>query len=489
MMLALILPAAAQINSKPIMVHYMPWFQSPYSLGSGKWGYHWTMNHFNPNSVNPTNGEDEVASWYYPLIGPYDSSDPAVLEYHVLLMKLSGIDGVIVDWYGTDNYYDYDVNNQRTLDILAYAQKAGLKFSLCYEDATIRAEISGGSMNGVSVTSANAIAHAQSHMLYAQTHFFGCTNYLQWQNHPVFLDFGPQYFVASLNWTSIFSILTASNVPAFFSEDNYLPSAGEGAFDWPPMQLCRTNAQSPTEPELSDAALNGYLASFDDSARAWPAYISTAFPRFHDIYGQAGRGSSYGHLDDQSGNTLRETLSRAMTNASAIIQVATWNDYGEGTVIEPTAAGREPTTEYGFTDLGIIQDCRREYLDPAFPFHTNDLSLALRQYNLRKKYSNNVAVAAELDRIFTNIISGKTAEATVLLSSIEARRPAGYGLSAERSPKQSDMGRYPAAGAQAEVSTGLMTWQTAKAYAGGTNLISFTSDPDQPASRFIKLEP
>ena len=34
-------------------------------------------------------------------------SDPAVLEYHVLLMKLGGIDGVIVDWYGQDNYYDY----------------------------------------------------------------------------------------------------------------------------------------------------------------------------------------------------------------------------------------------------------------------------------------------------------------------------------------------------------------------------------------------
>src|SRR5271156_5344494 len=156
-MLALILPATAQICTKPIMVHYMPWFQSPYSLGAGNWGYHWTMNHFNPNVINATNGENEVASWYYPLIGPYDSSDPAVLEYHVLLMKLSGIDGVIVDWYGTDNYYDYGVNNQRTLEILAYAQKAGLKFSLCYEDATIRAEINDGCKNGVCVTSTDAI--------------------------------------------------------------------------------------------------------------------------------------------------------------------------------------------------------------------------------------------------------------------------------------------------------------------------------------------
>ena len=71
---------AAWGGPKPVMVHYMPWFQAPYSLGSGKWGYHWTMNHFNPNLTNPTNGLPETASWYSPQIGPYDSADPAVLE-------------------------------------------------------------------------------------------------------------------------------------------------------------------------------------------------------------------------------------------------------------------------------------------------------------------------------------------------------------------------------------------------------------------------
>jgi hypothetical protein len=27
-------------------------------------------------------------------------------------MKLAGIDGVIVDWYGTDRFLDYYLNNQ-----------------------------------------------------------------------------------------------------------------------------------------------------------------------------------------------------------------------------------------------------------------------------------------------------------------------------------------------------------------------------------------
>ena len=95
---------ATHAASKVVMVYYMPWFSAkPYSDG---WGWHWTMDHFNPDIVGAS-GERQIASWYYPLIGPYDSSDPAVLEYHVLLMKLAGIDGVIVDWYGSANVLDY----------------------------------------------------------------------------------------------------------------------------------------------------------------------------------------------------------------------------------------------------------------------------------------------------------------------------------------------------------------------------------------------
>jgi hypothetical protein len=481
-------PEALASGAKPVMIHYMPWFQSPYSLGAGNWGYHWTLNHSNPNTTNSATGQQQIASWYYPVIGPYDSADPAVLEYHVLLMKLGGIDGIIVDWYGPDNYYDYLVNNQRTLDILNYAGRAGLKFSLCYEDATIQAEISGGCMNNVCVTSANAVAHAQYEMLYVQTNYFSYTNFLRWKSQPVFLNFGPQYFSSSSQWTSIFSVLNASNAPAFFTENNRLAPAASGAFDWPPMQLSQTNAQSPTEPVLSDPVMNTYLAGFDVSGASWPAYVSTAFPRFHDYYAQAGVSPSYGYLDDQSGNTLRESLSRAMTNSSAVIQIATWNDFGEGTIIEPTVAGTETTTEYGFTDLGIIQDLRRQYVDASFPYHTNDLALALRLYNLRKQYPNNPPVSAELDRVFTNIVSGNLSTAGLQLTGVESTRPVIYNLVTNSNQLQFYIGGYLASGVQIEVSTNLTTWQTTQTYVAGTNLLVFSTDTSQPMCRFFKVQ-
>jgi len=67
----------------------------------------------------------------------------------------------------------------------------------------------------------------------------------------------------------------------------------------------------------------------------------------------------------------------------------------------------EPTQEYGFRDLGIIQELRRQYLEPDFSRTTNDLALALRFYELRRRNATNAAVAIVFDRIFTNLMDGQ----------------------------------------------------------------------------------
>jgi hypothetical protein len=396
------IPTPVSAAGKAVMVYYMPWYTAkPYRDG---WGWHWTMNHFDPDRVNAS-GEREIASWYYPLIGPYDSSDPAVLEYHVLLMKLAGVDGVIVDWYGSVNFLDYGLNNQATVTLFQFTRKAGLKFSICYEDQTIQHLI-----DGKFLAARDAFFHAQQEMSYLQTNFFSDPSYLRLQGEPVLLNFGPQYFMMSTNWEAIFSVLAATNRPAFFTEDNRVP-AGMGAFSWPPMWM----SQAPgTGGVLSRAALKSYLADFDQKAGSWPAFISSAFPRFHDIYQRAGVRNYWGYLGDRRGDTLRETLSRGMTNASVIVQVVTWNDFGEGSMVEPTR-------EFGYRDLGIIQDFRRQFLDSGFSRNTNDLTLAMRFYEMRRHYSTNVVANAELDRIFTNIISGRLNAANLQLDQLRFR--------------------------------------------------------------------
>ncbi len=389
----------AWAGPKPLMVYYMPWFEAkPYGTN---WGWHWTMNHFNPDIIDAS-GERQIASWYHPVIGPYDSADPVVLEYHVLLMKLAGIDGVIVDWYGRDNFLDYGSNNERTRAIFQFVRKAGLKFALCYEDRTILQQITDGFL-----PVSNAVVHAQQTMLYVQTNYFGDASYLTWSNRPVLLNFGPQYFKSSQQWDKIFSVLEATNRPAFFTEDNWL-AGGAGAFNWPPMWL---SVSPGARGVLSMPALEGYLASFEQNAAAWPAFISSAFPRFHDVYQPAGVRDYWGYLGDRKGDTLRLTLSRALTNRSAIVQIVTWNDFSEGTVVEPTV-------EYGTRDLGIIQDCRRIYLEPSFPYGTNDLTLASELYALRRMAATNAALTPKLDAVFASIVQTNVSQARRQLTEI-----------------------------------------------------------------------
>ncbi len=388
---------------------------------------------------------------------------------------------MVVDWYGMDNFNDYAINDARTRDLFNYTRKAGLKFSLCYEDATIKQEISGGF-----ITAADAVGHAQETLLYAQSNFFQDPSFLRRETLPVLLNFGPQYFTNEPSWTSIFAVLDATNRPAFFTEDNRLSSIGAGAFDWPPMPLSRTNAQSPVEPVLSDTALNGYLAVFEQKAVPWPAYISSAFPRFHDIYALAGVEPSFGYLDDQNGATFQETLARAMTDASAYVQVVTWNDFGEGTVVEPT-------TQFGYRDLGVIQNLRRQYQDPEFPFHTNDLLLPLRQYNLRKQYgTTNAILSAEMDRIFTNIVSSNLTAAALQLTGLESNVPVIYDASTVGGQLQFSVGGFiSASGIQVQSSPTLEAsgWQTVATLPVGTNLTVFSAAiPTNCPAMFFKIQ-
>ncbi len=96
------------------------------------------MNRFDPERTHAS-GKREIASHLYPVIGPYDSADPDVLEYHTLLMKIAGIDGVIVDWYGTDNFNDYALIQRRTVLLFEALARRGLKFAVCYEDRALKA--------------------------------------------------------------------------------------------------------------------------------------------------------------------------------------------------------------------------------------------------------------------------------------------------------------------------------------------------------------
>ncbi len=391
-------PTPPESPRRPLlMAHYMPWYQTPDV--SGYWGWHWTMNHFNPAHMDE-NGRPQIASHTMPLTGPYDSMDDALLEYQVALMKLSGIDGVIVDWYGTEEFWDYGVLNRATGKLFTYIKEAGLQFAICYEDQTVKHMV-----ENKHLSAADVYTHGQAVMRYLQDTWFGDDAYLKSNGRPVLLTFGPQYYASGADWEKLFSVLDVQ--PIFITLDKRVGTVSTSSFPWPPMWASKDGV-------LTQAALENYLKPFYAKVGGDAYRVGGAFPGFHDIYKEAGISEGYGYLDDQDGETFRFTLELALSNTPDVVQLITWNDYGEGTVIEPTE-------EFGYRYLEMVQEARRAMAGDAFTFTAEDLRLPLRLFNLRRAHAGDAAVNARLAEAFTALITGDVGTARAIIDSYRSQ--------------------------------------------------------------------
>lgn len=311
------LPVPAGAATPRLLVHYMPWYAT--REVSGHWGWHWTMDHFDPER-RTADGRREIASHEYPLIGPYDSGDDRVLECHALLMKFAGIDGVVIDWYGTSDAYDYPVIHRNVRRLVPWLRRAGLSFAICYEDRSLAALPPGPD-----------VAQAERDLRWAERNWFGEPHALRHEERPVLFVFGPQH----PRWRVVLeSRPVVLGLPHLFHERGL-----DGGFAWPPVDGGRA---------VTRTAWTDFLDALYADDRT---LVATAFPGFHDIYAQAGVHESYGSIDADDGRTLAESLAQALASGKPFVQIVTWNDFGEGTMIEPTRA-------LGYRSLEALPRCR-----------------------------------------------------------------------------------------------------------------------------------
>ncbi len=364
-----------------VLAHYMPWYVA--KPKSQVWGWHWTMNHFGPDQA--VDGKRQIASHYYPLIGPYDSGDEHVLEYHLLTMKLAGIDGVIVDWYGLADFRDYAILHRNTQRLVEQATRLDMKSVICYEDQTIPALV-----DAKRVTADQKVTHAVREIDWLASNWFQLDGYVQINGRPVLLSFG-HAGLSNEEWTVCLKQLQSP--VAYFSE-HFRRNSAVGGFDWP----------IPTQ---------GLAATqrFAKAARDWPSSIPVAYPRFVDIYAEAELHDSYGKVDDDDGKTFRKSLEQAFSLNSQLVQIATWNDWGEGTNIEPSR-------EFGYRDLEVLQLARRKHIDSQFSHTTADLRLPYRLLQLRRNATSR-ETTKQLDQIASMLSTGKSTVARLALQKLE----------------------------------------------------------------------
>lgn len=333
-----------------VLAHYMPWYVA--KPVSPQWGWHWTMNRFDPETIN--DGRRDVASHHYPLAGAYDSSDPSILEYHLLLMKLCGIDGVIVDWYGLTDLSDYAVLHRNTQRLIDAVERMEMQFAICYEDQTVTPLVKEGRISADQIEQ-----HVATEIDWLAENWFMRPGYVRLDGKPVLLSFG-NTGLSGPQWTSL---LKHTRTPlAYFSEHTRRDGA-TGAFDWP----------IPDE---------GLLRSehFDRASLHWPDSIPAVYPRFVDVYAKANVNDGYVRIADNDGKTFLTTMRHAFASGTRIIQLVTWNDWGEGTCIEPSV-------EFGYRDLEALQNLRRRRSELKLNAGAEDLRLPWQLLQQRRNPS------------------------------------------------------------------------------------------------------
>ena len=114
-----------------IHTFYYGWFGNPDFDGDyNNWNHpiipHWIDSTWNKAGSYP--GGDDIGANYFPQLGCYSSNNPDIITRHMKQIRKAGIGVVVISWWGKDSFTDKSVKNY--LDI---AHKYGLKLAFHIE--------------------------------------------------------------------------------------------------------------------------------------------------------------------------------------------------------------------------------------------------------------------------------------------------------------------------------------------------------------------
>ncbi len=372
--------SSQEVKGNPIYVHYMPWFQT--KKIDGFWGQHWTMTNRNPERFN-SDGEREIASHYYPLIGPYATKDKTLQQYHLLLMKLSGVDGIIFDWYGIRDILDFKYIRESVDSFLLELEKTNIKFAIMYEDRVVKEQ----ARNLTQIQ----IDQAKNDLLYIKNKYFSKQQYITVKDKKLLMIFGPNFINQKGDWTKILksmknetSILSLWKTKDIIGEEN---SSGEYAW------IDKNHTETLY-------GFYNYGINFNSNIIGGVTY-----PRFNDFYKEGGWRSlqeDEWELDGRGTKTFTESYQESVNHPIDFMQIATWNDFGEGTMIEPTK-------DFGFNHLEKLQEFTQ------VNYKKSDLRLPYYIYQLKKQFPKEYCVQFLTAKAYEHAMNGRLDRAKFLI--------------------------------------------------------------------------
>lgn len=362
-------------EEKLVLAHYMIWFETPEM--SNRWR-HWSWDKKphkrNPDRIFP-NGRRDIVGIHYPLIGPYDSASEDVLEYHVLLAKAAGIDGFIVNWYGFKDAYNHPrYEDQNFRKLLKIAERLDFKVAINFEEKSMFSPFK------------RNLSRDQSMVLAQQTMRKICVEYgrspacLKLNGRPVLAQFGwkppleqdpqPGSFTPG-EWRKILRS-TARCRPVFIANHHW-------HWERTIFQTGFLKVADSLYPWVTDNAKlrqRFYQQAQQAKTKGQIEFVSGGvYPGF-DSCGSRGWGNDRVVISRKGGGVYKTTWKECLQNNVKLIQIITWNDFAEGTTIEPTLDYEYRYLEMTADFTAILRGKKPDYAALRIPKKIYDLRRA-----------------------------------------------------------------------------------------------------------------
>lgn len=235
----------------------------------------------------------------------YNSQDPAQVAKQVADMRSRGIDGAILAWYGKDSY-----ENKTALALKAAAEAdQPFQFAIMID----KGAIAWNSM-GLSPTDALIV-----HLNYIADTFYASPAYARVNGRPVVYEFALESY--TIDWGRVRSSIKGDPMIIFRNPNGWTRPYSDGAYAWEPDKSTLSYLDyfyQQSQNYSSQQTIGGVSPSFNDSLASWSA------KRFADP--QCGQLWLSKWADQNKWFSTAKPL--------AHIQIATWNDYEEGSTIE-----------------------------------------------------------------------------------------------------------------------------------------------------------
>jgi PKD repeat protein len=243
----------------------------------------------------------------------YTSSDPSQISRQISDMRSRGIQGAIIPWYGPD----VTINSTTAINFMQAAQTAGnFEFSIMID---VGALLAYAQQNGCDTTT-----QLITDLNYIANTFYGSSAYARVSGRPLIYLFGVEAYY--INWSKVRSSVAGNPMLMVRNQGAFSNASADGAYSWVEIDLSNPN-------DMMLAYLDGFYSAAQSSSKHT---VGSAYKGFDDTL---AAWSSNRVVNQQCGLTWLDTFAQAnkyysSSHQLSAFQLATWNDYEEGTEIE-----------------------------------------------------------------------------------------------------------------------------------------------------------